>query len=183
MDDELQYHLTLLADEEREYLRHVVIPEPYRVVLTCSACPEQWEIFIDDRQVGYLRCRHSKWRLDAPECGGETLISEPWHPERGEYESDFGEERPAVFRRVFAALDRYLLADLAGAREGKLIPQQPVVALGEPGERRLVGDQRGTDVETQEQRGEPEPAQCVGQHQQADAGVVADQRQARPVEQ
>lgn len=110
LDDEVKWHRETLGREERSFLQGVIIPEPYRVKLTCSACPEQWEIFIEDRQVGYLRCRHSAWQLEAPECGGEALIAEPWHPERGPYETDFGDERPAVFARVFAALDRYLMS-------------------------------------------------------------------------
>lgn len=89
----------------------VTIPEPFTVKLTCASCPEQWEFFIDGEQVGYLRCRHSRWRLDYPKCMAETLISEPWHPERGEYESNFDEERPAIFDRVFRALTARILED------------------------------------------------------------------------
>lgn len=104
MDDELQFHETLRQADERDYLLNVVIPEPFTVVLTCAACPEQWDILIDGDIVGYLRCRSSRWRLDYPEVGGETLIDEPWHPERGRYESNFDDERPAIFERVFRAL-------------------------------------------------------------------------------
>lgn len=106
--DELEFYETLRQADEREYLRDVIIPEPFEVRLTCAACPEQWDILIDG-DLGYLRCRSSRWRLDYPECGGETLIAEPWHPERGRYESTFDEERPAIFERVFRALTMRVL--------------------------------------------------------------------------
>jgi hypothetical protein len=41
---------------------------------TCPACPEQYDVFKDGNQVGYLRLRHGKFRVDYPECGGETLF-------------------------------------------------------------------------------------------------------------
>lgn len=44
-----------------------------RLRLTCGACPEQYEAFIGDVQVGYLRLRHGSFRVDYPECGGETI--------------------------------------------------------------------------------------------------------------
>ena len=40
---------------------------------TGSACPEQYEAFIGDKQVGYLRLRHGYFRVDFPDCGGETI--------------------------------------------------------------------------------------------------------------
>jgi hypothetical protein len=114
----LATYRTELEEYEREFLADVVIEEPFRPKLTCVCVPEQWDIFIDDRLVGYLRCRHSKWDLRYPNVAGEILIAEPWHPERGEYESNFDEERPAVFERVFRALSARLLSpdDLARSR-------------------------------------------------------------------
>jgi hypothetical protein len=41
---------------------------------TCGACPEQYEAFIGDRQVGYLRLRHGLFRVDYPRCGDETIF-------------------------------------------------------------------------------------------------------------
>lgn len=41
--------------------------------LTCGACPEQYDAFLDGKQVGYLRLRHGEFRVDYPECGGETI--------------------------------------------------------------------------------------------------------------
>jgi hypothetical protein len=49
-----------------------------KLVCTCSACPEQYDVFDGERQVGYLRLRHGDFRADCPDCGGETVYeSEP----------------------------------------------------------------------------------------------------------
>lgn len=41
--------------------------------LTSGACPEQYDAVIYGEQVGYLRLRHGEFRVDYPECGGETI--------------------------------------------------------------------------------------------------------------
>lgn len=46
-----------------------------RLVKTCESCPEQYDAFIGDEQVGYLRLRHGHFRVDCPDCGGETVYS------------------------------------------------------------------------------------------------------------
>lgn len=43
------------------------------LVCTCGACPEQYDVFDGDKQVGYLRLRHGWFRADVPQCGGETI--------------------------------------------------------------------------------------------------------------
>lgn len=46
----------------------------YTLVQTCSACPEQYDVFDqEDKRVGYLRLRHGCFRADYLKCGGETL--------------------------------------------------------------------------------------------------------------
>lgn len=47
----------------------------FKFVQTCSACPEQYEVFAGDQQVGYIRLRHGFFRVDYPDCGGETIYS------------------------------------------------------------------------------------------------------------
>lgn len=48
---------------------------------TCGACPQQYDAykdFGDDeglKQVGYLRLRHGGFRVDVPDCGGETIYT------------------------------------------------------------------------------------------------------------
>jgi hypothetical protein len=41
--------------------------------MTCGACPEQYEVFKEGKQVAYYRLRHGEFRVDYPECGGETI--------------------------------------------------------------------------------------------------------------
>jgi hypothetical protein len=41
--------------------------------MTCGACPEQYDVFKDGKQVAYYRLRHGEFRVDYPECGGETI--------------------------------------------------------------------------------------------------------------
>jgi mRNA-degrading endonuclease RelE of RelBE toxin-antitoxin system len=41
--------------------------------MTCPACPEQYDVFKDGKQVGYFRLRHGEFRVDYQKCGGETI--------------------------------------------------------------------------------------------------------------
>lgn len=41
-----------------------------KLVLTCGACPEQYDVFFDEKEVGYLRLRHGLFRA---ECHGEVV--------------------------------------------------------------------------------------------------------------
>lgn len=45
----------------------------YRLVLTCSMCPEQYDVFFGPLQVGYLRLRHGEFSVTYPDVGGEEL--------------------------------------------------------------------------------------------------------------
>ena len=46
----------------------------YKLELTCSICPEQWDVYRDCAKVGYIRLRHGDLRVDYPDCGGKTLL-------------------------------------------------------------------------------------------------------------
>lgn len=43
------------------------------LVNTCYACPEQYDVYMADKQVGYLRLRHGWFRCDANKCGGPMI--------------------------------------------------------------------------------------------------------------
>lgn len=43
------------------------------LVCTCSAMPEQYDAFLDGRQVGYLRLRHGNFTVEWPDVGGELV--------------------------------------------------------------------------------------------------------------
>lgn len=40
---------------------------------TCHACPEQYDAFLDGKQVGYLRLRHGYFYASVPDVGGEVV--------------------------------------------------------------------------------------------------------------
>lgn len=43
------------------------------LVQTCGACPEQYDAFVGDEQVAYLRLRHGYFYASVPDVGGETV--------------------------------------------------------------------------------------------------------------
>lgn len=43
--------------------------------ITCSSCPEQYDVFDGEAQVAYFRLRHGWFRVDVPDCGGKTIYS------------------------------------------------------------------------------------------------------------
>ena len=48
----------------------------YTLINTCQACPEQYNVFDSaGNQVAYLRLRHGGFRVDVPDCGGETIFT------------------------------------------------------------------------------------------------------------
>lgn len=46
----------------------------YELELTCSACPEQYDVTKDGQKVGYLRLRHGYFTADYMKCGGKTVF-------------------------------------------------------------------------------------------------------------
>lgn len=43
--------------------------------MTCGACPEQYNAYVGDKLVGYLRLRHGRFRVDFPDCGETEIYS------------------------------------------------------------------------------------------------------------
>ena len=42
--------------------------------LTCSACPEQYDVLMRGENVGHLRLRHGRFRVEYPDIPGETIF-------------------------------------------------------------------------------------------------------------
>lgn len=42
---------------------------------TSGACPEQYDAFLDDKIVGYLRLRHGRFTVTCPDVSGVTVYS------------------------------------------------------------------------------------------------------------
>ena len=74
------------------------------LVQTCFACPEQYDAFIGEMQVGYLRLRHGEFRVDCPDCGGVTVY-EAQPDGDGEFADD---ERERYLGEAKAAIARWL---------------------------------------------------------------------------
>lgn len=70
-NSEAMYIITLLDEKLNKKLNEIF--SKIQLSLTCGACPEQYDAFLDGKQVGYLRLRHGWFRVDFPDCGGETI--------------------------------------------------------------------------------------------------------------
>lgn len=48
-----------------------------KLVETCEACPEQYDLvsLLDNKQLAYFRLRWGIFRVDVPDVGGETIYS------------------------------------------------------------------------------------------------------------
>lgn len=103
--------MTQFDDDDLDYTPDVTLPEGWTLVKTCSACPEQYELFDEDRTiVGYFRLRHGGFRVDAPDCGGETVYSAFGYDELEDSDGIFTSERVRVKqmqRGVNAVIDHY----------------------------------------------------------------------------
>lgn len=64
---------------------------------TCGFCPEQYDVFLGRKQVGYIRLRHGCLRVDFPKCGGEVIykkqFGDPFREEKGCFDNDKERQR------------------------------------------------------------------------------------------
>lgn len=82
---------------------------------TCPACPEQYDVFEGDVQVGYLRLRHGGFSADVPDCGGEQV----YYTEDQNGDGQFDDEER----------DRFLSAAVVAIRES--MDREPASATTE----------------------------------------------------
>lgn len=74
-----------------------------KLVLTCGACPEQYDAFDEaGNKVGYLRLRHGGFMVDYPDCGGETIYQADPHGD-GCFDDD---ERDYYLRFAVDAIEK-----------------------------------------------------------------------------
>ena len=73
MDTELRQILQDAAGIHEETAAVNMRPVVVRLVRTCSACPEQYDAFIGEEKVGYLRLRHGHFRVECPDVWGEMV--------------------------------------------------------------------------------------------------------------
>lgn len=77
----------------------------YDLKMTCSACPEQYDVFKNGEQVGYLRLRHGEFTAEVPNCGGETVLETEEMNGEGIFDDD---ERTEYLTMAIDAVDKYL---------------------------------------------------------------------------
>jgi hypothetical protein len=54
-------------------------PVVVRLMRTCFAYPEQYDAFIGEEKVGYLRLRHGHFTVECPDVRGEMVYeASPW---------------------------------------------------------------------------------------------------------
>lgn len=85
----------------------------YTLVLTCGACPEQYDVYDNPfdihgkeeiKSVAYLRLRHGRFRADVPSCGGDTVY-EAWPKGDGAFDDD---EREQYLNEAITAIDQFI---------------------------------------------------------------------------
>jgi hypothetical protein len=88
-----------------------------RLEKTCGACPEQYDAYLGAERVGYLRLRHGHFRVDCPECGGETVYEAEPNGD-GIFEHDEREEYLALATAaILASCHADVLLELANERK------------------------------------------------------------------
>lgn len=77
----------------------------YNLVLTCVACPEQYDVF-DSKgtQVGYLRLRHGSFTVSCPDYNGE-LVYQAYPKGDGIFEDD---ERIEHLTQAILAIQKHI---------------------------------------------------------------------------
>lgn len=74
--------------------------------LTCGACPEQYDAFIDDKQVGYLRLRFGYFSVETPDYGGDLVFEHEFEDGwKGEFDED---ERELFLNKAKEAILKHI---------------------------------------------------------------------------
>ncbi len=83
----------------------VIKGNKYVLYQTCGACPEQYDVVRDGKQVGYLRLRHGTFRAECPDCGNETVLITSEVEGDGIFDCD---ERDFWLHNAVEAIDKHL---------------------------------------------------------------------------
>ncbi|CAB4134451.1 hypothetical protein UFOVP273_71 [uncultured Caudovirales phage] len=74
--------------------------------LTCMACPEQYDVYLGDKEIGYVRLRWGHLRVNYPDFMGKEVYSEQvGHEFCGEFHDDH------MRRRYLKRIARILLTE------------------------------------------------------------------------
>jgi hypothetical protein len=97
-----------------------------KLVLTCGACPEQYDAFDGDRLVGYLRLRHGSFTVQCPNTLGQ-LVYEASPEGDGIFTTD---ERDYYLRFAVDAIQRWQRGEISN--EKPPAPDVEYVMIGNP---------------------------------------------------
>lgn len=103
MNPELAKALTELEEAQNHDWPADIELNGYRLICTCPACPEQYDVFKGGSKIGYLRLRHGWFRADAPTCGGKIVYES--HT-KGDGMFDDAERIPEI-TKALAAITEY----------------------------------------------------------------------------
>lgn len=75
-----------------------------RLVRTCASCPEQYDAYLGEEKIAYLRLRHGFFRV---ECRGRTVYSTDAFEGDGSFAHDHERRKHlnTACREILAALD------------------------------------------------------------------------------
>jgi hypothetical protein len=73
---------------------------------TCFACPEQYDVYWNNKQVAYVRLRHGMLRVYAPDFGDNIIFTTEDVEGDGCFTHD---ERPNQLRRVVEHIENYYI--------------------------------------------------------------------------
>ena len=76
------------------------------LIMTSLACPEQYDVFLDEKQVGYLRMRHRHFYCDFEECGGKRLLDAYLAGDWGRFQTE--RQRDMMLRQALTAIAKEL---------------------------------------------------------------------------
>lgn len=74
-------------EQSYDYNNNIVIrykAANFEFVCTCGACPEQYDVFLEGKQVGYVRLRWASLSCYYPDYGGETIYTFDWQGTEGD---------------------------------------------------------------------------------------------------
>jgi len=75
----------------------------YHLVETCGACPEQYDVYKNNVQVGYLRLRHGYFYASVPDCSND-IVYEANPKGDGIFEPD---ERMKYLNEAIIAIEKH----------------------------------------------------------------------------
>lgn len=75
---------------------------------TCGACPEQYDVTLHGRLVGYVRLRWGTVTCDYPDCRGDTIYSHSFENDGWKGGFDDSEEREKYLNEIAEAIQAKL---------------------------------------------------------------------------